>query len=92
MVLVYLHYIVRLITITLKSGTPRYFKWPYQAKVMKMLEIVSRIMVVIGAGPLSPRCPFLPTTVFHVVSCLDRPGHEVYSMANEKRNTPGIRR
>src|ERR1700685_4735790 len=36
----------QLIRITLKSGAWRYFKWPYQAKVMKMLEIVRRMMVV----------------------------------------------
>jgi hypothetical protein len=32
-------------TITLNSGTSRYFRWPYQAKVMKMLETVSSKMV-----------------------------------------------
>src|SRR5258708_420312 len=34
-------------TITLNSGAWRYFRWPYQAKVMKMLESVrSRIVVM----------------------------------------------
>jgi hypothetical protein len=37
----------QLMTITLNSGAWRYFRWPYQAKVMKMLERVrSRIMVM----------------------------------------------
>src|ERR1700675_2923035 len=34
-------------TMTLNSGAWRYFRWPYQAKVMKMLERVrSRIVVM----------------------------------------------
>src|ERR1700681_4695558 len=34
-------------TMTLNSGAWRYFRWPYQAKVMKMLERVrSRIVVI----------------------------------------------
>src|ERR1700693_1471122 len=37
--------IIQLITITLNSGTSRYFRWPYQAKVMKMLETVSSAIV-----------------------------------------------
>src|SRR5580700_1737187 len=37
--------IIQLITITLNNGTSRYFRWPYQAKVMKILETVSRAMV-----------------------------------------------
>ena len=32
---------------TFASGEWRYFKWPYQAKVMKMLEIVRSSIVVI---------------------------------------------
>ena len=32
---------------TLSSGTSRYFKCPYQANVMKMLEMVSNTIVVI---------------------------------------------
>src|SRR5258708_30589513 len=37
----------QLITMTLNSGAWRYFRWPYQAKVMKMLERVrSRIVVM----------------------------------------------
>src|ERR1700675_1230547 len=37
----------QLMTMTLNSGAWRYFRWPYQAKVMKMLERVrSRIVVM----------------------------------------------
>src|SRR5712671_6599679 len=37
----------QLITMTLNNGAWRYFRWPYQAKVMKMLERVrSRIVVM----------------------------------------------
>src|SRR6266478_8197188 len=37
----------QLMTMTLNSGACRYFRWPYQAKVMKMLERVrSRIVVM----------------------------------------------
>src|SRR5258708_28779497 len=39
--------IIQLITMTLNSGAWRYFRWPYQANVMKMLERVrSRIVVM----------------------------------------------
>jgi hypothetical protein len=31
----------------IQSGEVRYFRWPYQAKVMKIFEMVSRIMVFI---------------------------------------------
>jgi hypothetical protein len=31
---------------TLKIGAWRYFKWPYQAKVMKILEMVKSTMLV----------------------------------------------
>src|SRR5450755_762198 len=38
---------IQLMRITLNSGTSRYFRWPYQAKVMKMLEMVrSRIVIM----------------------------------------------
>jgi len=37
----------QLIRMTLKSGACRYFRCPYQAKVMKILEMVSRTIVVI---------------------------------------------
>jgi hypothetical protein len=37
----------QLMTMTLNSGTSRYFKCPYQANVMKMLEMVSNTIVVI---------------------------------------------
>jgi hypothetical protein len=40
--------IAQLAAIRRGSGALRYFKCPYQAKVMKILEIVSRTMVVIG--------------------------------------------
>ena len=38
----------QLITITLKSGWLRNFKCPYHAKVMKMLEMVSRMIVLMA--------------------------------------------
>src|ERR1700722_8238316 len=38
--------IIQLITITLNRGTLRYLRWPYQAKVMKMLEKVSSAIVL----------------------------------------------
>src|SRR5208337_906320 len=58
--------IIQLITITFNNGTLRYFRWPYQAKVMKMLETVSRAIVrmerdsAIGDGSItrSTRCRF----------------------------------
>ena len=46
----------QLITMTLNSGTWRYFRWPYHAKVMKMLETVSSSIVVIIA--MLPRIKF----------------------------------
>src|ERR1700680_3759733 len=46
--------ISQLTTITLYSGTSRYFKCPYQAKVMKMLEMVSSAIAFMG--PFSPFC------------------------------------
>src|SRR5271165_2656974 len=40
--------ISQLTRITLNSGSCRYFRWPYQATVMKMFEIVrSRIVLMI---------------------------------------------
>jgi hypothetical protein len=42
----------QLIRMTLKRGALRYFKCPYQAKVIKMLEIVRRMMVYILFCPL----------------------------------------
>ena len=36
----------QLMTMTLNRGACRYFKWPYQAKVIKMFEMVSRTIVV----------------------------------------------
>src|SRR5579862_1517747 len=42
-------------TITFSSGTLRYFRWPYQAKVIKMLETVSRAMVRMMAKPFLSR-------------------------------------
>ena len=44
----------QLMTMTLNSGAWRYFKWPYQAKVIKMLERVRSRIVVIGIC-----CPIL---------------------------------
>src|SRR5580704_4843722 len=39
--------IIQLMTITLNSGADLYFRWPYQANVMKMLEQVrSRIVLM----------------------------------------------
>jgi hypothetical protein len=35
----------QLAIITFQSGVLRYFRWPYHANVMKMLEIVRRIIV-----------------------------------------------
>jgi hypothetical protein len=35
----------QLTRMTLQSGTPRYLRWPYQAKVMKIFEPMSRRMV-----------------------------------------------
>src|SRR5271169_5521335 len=35
----------QLTRITFQSAEVRYFRWPYQAKVMKMFEMVSRTMV-----------------------------------------------
>src|SRR5437667_6029788 len=35
----------QLTSITASKGRLRYLRWPYQAMVMKMLEIVSRMMV-----------------------------------------------
>src|ERR1700682_1244889 len=37
----------QLIRITSNSGASRYFRWPYQAKIMKMFEIASSSIVVI---------------------------------------------
>ena len=34
----------QLTTITSNNGEPLYFKWPYQAKVIKILEQVNRTM------------------------------------------------
>src|SRR5271168_4886616 len=39
----------QLARITFHNASLRYFKWPYQAKVMKILEIVSSRMVRISA-------------------------------------------
>src|SRR5580658_2196871 len=39
--------ISQLTTITLNKGAWRYLRWPYQAKVMKILERVSNRIVVI---------------------------------------------
>src|ERR1041384_5684997 len=38
----------QLARITFQSASLRYLRWPYQAKVMKTLEMVSRTMVRIG--------------------------------------------
>jgi hypothetical protein len=38
----------QLATITIHSGESLYFKCPYQAKVMKMLEMVRRMTVFTG--------------------------------------------
>src|ERR1039457_3974018 len=38
----------QLMTMTLNRGAWRYFRWPYQAKVMKMLERVRNSIVVMG--------------------------------------------
>jgi hypothetical protein len=40
----------QLAAITFHSASLRYFKWPYHAKVMKTLEIVSRGIVSHGVG------------------------------------------
>src|SRR5580704_5456953 len=37
--------IPQLTRMTFQSAEVRYFKWPYQAKVMKMFEMVSRTIV-----------------------------------------------
>src|SRR5271168_3915277 len=39
--------IPQLTRMTFQSAEVRYFKWPYQANVMKMFEMVSRTMVLI---------------------------------------------
>ena len=36
----------QLTKITFQRAEPRYFKWPYHANVMKIFEIVSRMMVL----------------------------------------------
>src|SRR5580658_3669592 len=52
----------QLMRMTLKSGACRYFRWPYHAKVMKMLERVrSRIVVM-------PICCLIPGFVCTLVS------------------------
>src|ERR1700681_2848895 len=38
----------QLARITFHSASLRYFRWPYQAKVMKIFEIVSKRMVRMG--------------------------------------------
>src|ERR1700730_8923863 len=42
--------IPQLARITFQSASLRYFRWPYHAKVMKMLEIVSNRIVRIRKG------------------------------------------
>jgi len=37
--------IIQLSRITVKRGTLRYFKWPYQANVVKIFEMVSSASV-----------------------------------------------
>ena len=37
-----------LMSVTFHRGTFWYFKWPYHAKVIKMLEKISRIIVAIS--------------------------------------------
>src|ERR1700686_4015590 len=39
---------LQLARMTFQSASLRYFRWPYQAKVMKMFEMVSRRIVRIG--------------------------------------------
>jgi hypothetical protein len=46
----------QLTRITFQRAEVRYFRWPYQAKVMKMLEIVSRIMVLMCSRFLRWKC------------------------------------
>jgi hypothetical protein len=41
--------IIQLKKITLGRGVLRYLRWPYQAKVMKILEMVNSTIVVISA-------------------------------------------
>lgn len=38
------------IRITVTRAVDLYFRWPYQAKVMKILEAMSRPMVMTGMG------------------------------------------
>src|SRR5277367_335492 len=65
--------IIQLIMITLNNGTSRYFSWPYQAKVMKMLETVSRAMVRMCLG--SFRGPWA-AEVYRITRLLEFSGRE----------------
>src|SRR5271166_179204 len=48
--------ISQLMTMTLNKGVSRYFRWPYQAKVMKILERVSRTTVVMRICCVTAGC------------------------------------
>ncbi len=58
----------QLMTITLNSGAWRYFKWPYQAIVMKMLERVNSRIVIMRI------CCLIPGFVAPVMPCRLRAG------------------
>src|ERR1035438_10081833 len=69
----------QLMTIILNRGGSRNFRWPYHANVIKMLEMVSRLIVVIV-----PRLPcnriLLPknlTPASRMSSMNIRKGHEI---------------
>src|ERR1700682_6810779 len=46
----------QLARMTFQSASLRYFKWPYQAKVMKMFEMVRRRIVRTWRGPVIRSC------------------------------------
>src|SRR5438034_8570661 len=74
--------IPQLARITFQRPSLRYFKWPYQAKVMKMFEMVSKTMVRNLARPL-------PEKKFHLLSCWTYLGEQMFQVTLSCHSLPG---